>query len=153
MSLREVIRGEITSREVIKITFDDIEAISREIIEGYWWCLTRLDEEVCSRYDKLIYGIINSLGKIRVSKGLEVGAPKGSFDEKFISKLLELIDVYYRIHLLGIMDSEGNVAVKIIKDFKLGNREFRRDSITLLNVIDAILLKSLGLVDIIDKVL
>ncbi len=153
MSLREVIRGEITSKEAIKVTFEDVEAISREIIEGYWWCLTRLDEEVCSKYDKLIYGIITSLGKIRVSKGLETGVPKGSFDEKFISKLLELIDTYYKVHLLGIIDSEGNVPVRIIKDFRLGDREFRRDSITLLNVVDAVLLKSLGLVEVIGKML
>ncbi len=148
--LKELIRNEITSKELVKLGSDDLESVSREVIEGYWWCLSRLDDEVCSKYESLINEVINSLSKVRLSKALEVGVPEGSFDELLLLKLIDVVSTFYKAYFLGLVDAEGYVVVKVLRNFSLGNRVFREGSTTVLDVLSASFLKALGLVKLVS---
>jgi len=149
--LKELIKKELTSKDLVEVSNEELEAITKFINENFWWCLSRLELESCKTFERVVNEVIELLAKVRIQKYVEQDfkiSPK-SFDSHVLKKFVDAIIKFYRLSFKGQVDSDGTVQVKIKGNFRIGNRDYIENTITSLNIIEALALEILGLVEII----
>ncbi len=150
--LKEVIRKEILSDHLIEIGPDTLDSIVKYITESFWWCLSKLELEVCRNFNELINDIIDSLARVRIQKYIETGFREStrSFDAEALQKFVNALIRFYKLSFKGHVDSEGNTYVRVINDFEINGRKYVKGSVTTMNVIRALALEILGLIKVIE---
>jgi phosphotransacetylase len=151
MSLRDLIRREVSSVVPAEINYEVVEETSNDVAETISFCLSKFELSTCQDYINLVHTFVKNLGKVRVSKFLDIEKTQAeSTDNNFLGSIAEIITKYYEILLLGFVGHDKRVAVEIKQAFKLNNRHYLRGGMAFIPILEAILLDSVGIVKILN---
>ncbi len=152
MKVREIIKNEVLSEKPIDIGLDDLESITKDIIENYWWCLSQLDVDACKVLDKIVKEFIDALSKVRTYKYLLLNSKNRvkAFDTKPILELFGLIDKLYNLYLKGYVDSENTVLVLAKEDVVISDIRLSKGAIIPIPILFALMLRLMGVVEILE---
>jgi hypothetical protein len=81
------------------------------------------------------------------------GELRGSVDSTLLGDLVGIARDYYKVLMYGLVDSGGNVVVRVLKDLEYGGVKYCRRSITSIPLRDALLLSRLGYVEVLDDLI
>ncbi len=153
MDIRKVLTNELLSKELSTLDREKIIELVSYVTNMFVWCLN-FDVSVCREFTKSLSRFVEFFTKLRFMKYLLYGHKGGeSVDEPFLEELEGIIKDYYRCVVYGLVDSNGNVMVKVLKDFEHSGIKYSCGSATSLPFKDALLLARVGYVKLLDELI
>lgn len=153
MVLYKVLSNELLSKDLTVLTNEEVVEISRYVNNILTWCLN-FEVVVCEEFTKVLDRFINALTMLRSMKYLVYdGELKDSVDSTLLRDLVDVARDYYKVLMYGLVDSSGNVVVRVLKDLEYGSVRYCRKSITSIPLRDALLLSRLGYVEVLNDLI
>jgi len=151
--LYKVLSNELLSKDLTVLTNEEVVEISRYVNNILTWCLN-FEVVVCEEFTKVLDRFINALTMLRSMKYLVYdGELKDSVDSTLLRDLVDVARDYYKVLMYGLVDSSGNVVVRVLKDLEYGSVRYCRKSITSIPLRDALLLSRLGYVEVLNDLI
>ncbi len=151
MTLYKVLINELLNLKSIELSRDEVNELSEYVMNTINWC-SDVNIEICNEFNKVLNEFSDVVSKLRIVKAVNIGlVPNESVDAMVLNSLINIARRYYRLLLKGLMDSNGNVIVRVVKDLNIGNISYCADSMTSLPVLEALMLSELGYVKILDE--
>jgi len=151
--LYKVLSNELLSKDLTVLTNEEVVEISRYVNNILTWCLN-FEVVVCEEFTKVLDRFINALTMLRGMKYLVYdGELKDSVDSTLLRDLVDVARDYYKVLMYGLVDSSGNVVVRVLKDLEYGGVRYCRKSITSIPLSDALLLSRLGYVEVLNNLI
>lgn len=151
MVIYKILTDELLSKELLPLSREGVVEVSRYVTNMLAWCLN-FNASVCSAFINSLEGFIESLTKLRLMKYLTYGGGQvESIDTSLMDELISIITDYYRSMIYGLVDSNGNVVVKVVKDFEYGGVKYGKGSLTSIPLKDALLLSRIGYVELMNE--
>lgn len=153
MVLYKVLSNELLSKDLTVLTNEEVVEISRYVNNILTWCLN-FEVVVCEEFTNVLDRFINALTMLRSMKYLVYdGELKDSVDSTLLRDLVDVARDYYKVLMYGLVDSSGNVVVRVLKDLEYGSVRYCRKSITSIPLRDALLLSRLGYVEVLNDLI
>lgn len=153
MVLYKILSNELLSKGLTVLTNEEVVEVSKYVNNILTWCLN-FEVAVCEEFIKVLDKFINSLTMLRSMKFLTYdGELRGSVDSTLLGDLVGIARDYYKVLMYGLVDSGGNVVVRVLKDLEYGGVKYCRRSITSIPLRDALLLSRLGYVEVLDDLI
>lgn len=151
MTLYKVLINELLNLKYIELSRDEVNELSKYIMNTINWCAD-VDIEVCREFNNVLNDFVDAVSKLRLLKAVNNESMSSeSVDATVLNSLISITKRYYRLLFKGLIDGNGNVLVKVVKDLSIGNISYRADSMTSLPVLEALMLSELGYVKILDE--
>jgi hypothetical protein len=151
--LYKILSNELLSKGLTVLTNEEVVEISKYVNNILTWCLN-FEVVICEEFIKVLDKFINSLTMLRCMKFLTYdGELRGSVDSTLLGGLVGIAKDYYKVLMYGLVDSGGNVVVRVLKDLEYGGVKYCRRSITSIPLRDALLLSRLGYVEVLDDLI
>lgn len=153
MSLQRILTNELLNTKLIEISRDEVSELHKYVSSFRSWC-PDVNIEACSEFIKLLDEVSVLVSRLRLFKlALYEEIPKASVDSNFLSTILDIVKQYYKLLIHGLVDGNGNVYVKVLRDVCLGGITHSKGVMTYMPVMEALLLSRLGFVKVMDDVI
>ncbi len=147
--MRIILSRELREDDLQEITYNKLLSALVSFRDFLLKCLLERNE-TCNIVLNETLEIIKELETLRAIKALKGGKTKLSFDSNFLNIIEGIIHRYYSI-MIGFeapYDEYGRVLVKVLKNFEHNGRLLKKNNIILLDIVNAVLLESLGFIEI-----
>ena len=145
--LRDLLRKEIGSSKPVDLTKDELESITEEVSQTIAWCSNNPIPDTCLNLYKALEKAFKGLARDRFIKSIGQYSEE-SLESKLFKTADDLLIKYYRILMSGLATPELEVPVVINKSVEIKGKIRGRGIVTYLHLLEAILMKNLGFVDI-----
>ncbi|MEM0361717.1 MAG: hypothetical protein QXY36_03670 [Sulfolobales archaeon] len=153
MVIYKILTDELLSKELLPLSREGVAEVSRYVANMLAWCLN-FNSLICNAFINSLESFIESLTKLRLMKYLAYGGGRGeSIDASLMDELTNIITDYYKSMMYGLVDSNGNVVVKVVRDFEYGGVKYGKGSLTSIPLRDALLLSRVGYVKLMDELI
>lgn len=153
MVIHKILANELLNKELLSFNVEEISEVGKYITNMLVWC-SNFSTSICREFINSLEKFIESLIRLRFAKYLLHANKQGeSIDVPIMDELISIINDYYRNVVYGLVDNNGNVMVRVLKDFEFKEVRYSKASITSIPLKEALILSKIGYVKLLNELI